>query len=276
MQYEDGFYFKSLSSRSGEVKSLIVILHGHGSHPDKYLQWAHKTQEANPDADLILVRAPVALRATEAQKISRNLQGVDDLYTWYKLDKRPGLQVELLLKQALRRLTVFGKLNKMIDNQLQKRSLQDKDLAFIGFSMGGTMAVQTALRRKKECAAVVCHSGAVLPFTRARKKPDTLMIMGDKDELFFLTERKGQRKSSRIFRAFHQAGMKANLHHERSVRRLQKAGVSVTERIFRDLDHRITEDSWHEASSFVAKKLQPEDKNFPLRGVRPENPLNFI
>jgi phospholipase/carboxylesterase len=261
MQYEDGFYFKTLPSLSGKMKSLIIILHGHGSHPDKYTQWALKTQEVNPDADLILVRAPVALRATENQKIARNLPGIDDLYTWYKLDRKAHRQAGLILKHAFRRLTVFNKLNRLIDHQLQKRNLLDKDLAFIGFSMGGTMAVQTALRRKNECAAVVCHSGAVLPFTRARKRPDTLMIMGDQDELFFLPEKKTPRKGSRFLTAFQKAGLKINLHHERSVRRLQKAGIDVTEKIFKDLDHRITEDSWREASSFVAQKLGLSDKD---------------
>jgi phospholipase/carboxylesterase len=266
MHYEDGFYFNALPSLSGAAKSLIVILHGHGSHPNKYASWALKTQQVNPDADLILVRAPVALKATENQKIARSLPGIDDLYTWYKLDRKAHRQAGLILKHAFRRLTVFNKLNRLIDNQLQKRNLQDKDLAFIGFSMGGTMAVQTALRRKGECAAVVCHSGAVLPFTKARKKPDTLMIMGDQDELFFLPEKKTPRKGSRFLNAFKKAGLNINLHHKRSVRRLQKAGIEVTERIFKDLDHRITDASWQEASSFVAQKLRPGDKN----------PLNFI
>lgn len=260
MQYEDGFYFHALPSLSGAAKSLIVILHGHGSHPDKYIPWAMKTRETSPDADLILVRAPVALKATANQKIARRLPGIDDLYTWYKLDRKIHQQAGLILKHAFRRLTVFNKLNRLIDNQLKKKGLQDKDLALIGFSMGGTMAVQTALRRKNPCAAVVCHSGAVLPFTRAREKPDTLMIMGDRDELFFLPEKKTPRKGSRILAAFQKAGLNLNLRHECSVERLQRAGIAVTEKIFKDLDHRISDASWQEACDFVAQKLQGRRK----------------
>ena len=258
MNNEDGFDFYSLKAKSGDTKSLIVILHGHNSHPSKYIKWAKKTQDENPDADVILIRAPIATQASEEEKERHNLKDADDLYTWFNLEKKTSQQAGLLVKHAFNRVAVVSRLNKFIDKQLEKRELEDENLALMGFSLGGGVALQTALRRKEKVAAVVCHSGAVLPFTKARKKPDTLVIMGDQDELFYAEKKKLPKKASGLLKMFHKAGMKLNLHHDKSVKRLQKAGVPVEEKIFEGQPHRITEESWNEATKFVASRLKPK------------------
>ncbi|MBI3441411.1 MAG: dienelactone hydrolase family protein [Proteobacteria bacterium] len=256
MQNEDGFYFHSFPSLSGNTKSLIIIFHGNNSHPDGYRKWAEKAQQDNPDADVLVIRGPVASHASQQEKATYRVPEVDDLYTWYDIDKHPGRQVGLLLRQAFNRMTVIGKLNKLINHQLAKRQLQDKDLALMGFSMGGVVALQVAYSRKGECAAVVCHSGAVLPFTRVKKKPDTLMVVGDKDEVFFLPEKKLHQRTSPIIKAFNRLGIRVNLHHNQSVKRLKKAGIPVSEKVFGGQTHSITDSSWQEATAFVAKKLK--------------------
>lgn len=256
MKYEDGFYFHSLPCPSGSVKSLIVILHGHGSHPDKFVKWAKKAQERNPDADVLVVRGPKATHATPAQKAAHKFFEDDDLYSWYGPRKRPSKKTSFVFSNVFNRQTVIGKLNRMLDSQLKQRGLRDKNLALIGFSMGGWVAVRTALTRKNECAAVVCHSGIVLPFTKAKRKPDTLMIMGDADGLFYAAAEKPAKKISAIARAFLRTKVRLGLNHDRSVKRLKKAGVPVEEKIFPGQGHRVTEESWEAASRFVAKNLK--------------------
>jgi len=253
MQHEDGFYFHALPSPSGSARALIIILHGHGSHPDQYLKWAKKTQAENPAADVLVVRAPVALQASEEQKRAQRLPAVDDLYTWYNLDEKP---VAPDLKQPFNRAAIVSQLNRFIDAQMKKRNLQDENLAIIGFSQGALMAVDAALHSNRSCAAVVSHSGAVMPFAQAARKPDVLMIMGDKDDLFSLPEDGSKPSASRTVEAFRKAGIKANMDHPSSVERLKKAGIAVTEKVVKNQGHRITEESWHEASAFVAKKLK--------------------
>lgn len=256
MIYEDGFHFHSLKSLSGETKSLIVVLHGAGNHPDNYIAHALETQKENPDADILILKAPVAIQASKERKAEYGIPDDDDLYTWYDLEKHPVQQIEMLFNHVFNRMTIIGRLNLFIDRQLEKRGLKDKDLALIGYSMGGIVAVQAAVRRKEECAAVVCHSGAVLPLTFIMQKPDTLMIMGDQDNFFYLPEDLVSQRTSEILKAFNKLGLKVDLKHDRSVKRLRRVGISVDEKIFPGQNHCVTKESWKEASDFVAKKFK--------------------
>lgn len=257
MKHEDGFYFHELPSLSGQAKSLIIILHGNRSHPDGYLTWAEKTRQENPDADVLVVRGPIPLHVSDKQKAAWRVPGIDDLYTWYDIDSHPKHQATVFLKQLFNKLTVAKDLNKLIDNHLAKRNLKDENLALMGFSMGGIVALQTACSRKDTCAAVVCHSGALFPFTRIRKKPPTLLLMGDKDDIFFTTgKKKMPRDASRLVKIFNRMIGGINLHHDRTLKKLKKAKIDVTEKIIPGQRHAITDESWDAANAFVARKLK--------------------
>jgi predicted esterase len=251
MQHEDGFDFHFLPSAPQPAKALIIILHGYGSHPDQYMKWAKKTQGENPEADVLVVRAPLALHATEAQKQAMRLPNVDDLYGWYSLEKKNSL------KEEFNPAATLGQLNRFIDAQMKRRGLSDENLALIGFSQGAMVALGAALSRPSPCAAVVSHSGLAFPFNRAASPPpDVLMIMGDADDLFLCVENGKTAPPSRTLQILREAGIKDEMDHASSVKRLKSSSVPVTEKIFPNQAHRITEASWHEASDFVAKKLK--------------------
>lgn len=257
MKHEDGFWFHELPSLSGQTKHLIIILHGNRSHPDGYLNWAEETRKANPDADVLVIRGPVAMRVPDKVKAAWRVPNIDDLYTWYDIDSHPKHQAGLVLRQAFNRLTVAKDLNKFINRRLAERSLKDESLAFMGFSMGGIIALQAAYHRKKECAAVVCHSGALFPFTRIKKKPPTLLLMGDRDNIFYTTGKKKMPKgASRLIKIFNRLGGGINLHHDRTLKKIRKAKIDVTEQIFPGQNHVITSESWDAANEFVAKRLR--------------------
>lgn len=72
-----------------------------------------------------------------------------------------------------------------IDAELAKWNLDDSALALVGFSQGTMVALYTALRRPKPCAAVLGYSGALLGAetlaSEIVSRPPVLLIHGDQD-----------------------------------------------------------------------------------------------
>ncbi len=256
MQHEDGFHFYALPAPAGKVKSLIIILHGYGSHPEKFVKWGGKMQEENRHADVLVVRGPIGTKATPEQKAAHRMTGDDDLYAWRVAQPGKLGRIKNIAAMAFSRLAVVKTLNTFIDAQLVKRGLGYKSLALVGFSQGGLLAILAAVRRRRTCAAVVCHSGFVFPWFRAPRKPRTLLIMGLNDEFLVpsLIDKAGRKESS-MTRLFSRAGVRIIIDHEHSLARLEKAGVPVTEKLFEGQEHRVTEESWQAASAFVAQYL---------------------
>lgn len=257
-RYADGFHFLELPARSGETKSLIVILHGHNNHPDMFRPMAFAMQHRFPDTDVLLVQGPYPLNASPDAKVRKNVPDVDDLYTWHRLEKRVKPHVGLVVGQMFNRVAIIGQLNRFIDARLIERELGDERLALFGFSMGGAVAVQAAARRPKKCAAVVCHSGLVLPNLRAKSKPDTLLVMGDEDPLFYKRRMALTlpQKDGRLHRAFQKAASRVTLHHEDTVNRLRKAGIPFEQEIIEGLTHSINGASLRKSLAFIAGRLR--------------------
>ncbi len=262
MKQEKGFHFYDFPCASGKPEALIIILHGHGSHPVKYRHLAEKTRDENPQADVLLVRGPIALKATAAQKKAKGVPEVDDLYSWWGIEQKKGQQVKLLLRNVFNRIPVVDRLNRFADHHLKKRGLKTENLAIVGFSMGGGMALHVAAKRKEKVAAVVSHSGMVLPVFKAKTSPDALMIMGDKDELFYLDGghthiHKGMSKTmAKVVKLFRRTGLSLSFNHDAAVGRVRNAGFEVSEKLMQGLNHRISEESWAEVNGFVKKRLK--------------------
>ncbi len=251
-QTENGFTFHNLPAATQPARGLIVVLHGYGNTPDQFVKWAQKTQAENPEADILVMQGPIALHATEEQKKAMRAPNADDLYSWYSL----GGNAVTELSQPFNAASIVTRFNAFLDAQLQKRGLGDDNLALMGFSQGAMVSIITATNRAAPVAAVVAHSGAALPFNAVSAKPDTLMIMGDADELFYAPGTMGGPSMSRTVEAFRKAGIDARLDHQGSRDRLRAAGLHVDEEIFAGQGHRVTEASWHAASAFVAQKLK--------------------
>lgn len=263
MHHEKGFDFISYPCASGKPEALVVILHGHNSNPLNYRHLAQKTQDELGEVDVLIVRGPVKLKATTEEKAKKGLPEEEDLYSWLDMQKKRGKQTKLLLRTVFNRMPVIDKLNAFIDHQLKQRGLKDENLALMGFSMGGAMAVHTAAKRPKKCAAVVCHSGTVLPLLKTKSKPDTLVIMGDKDDLFYEPQHRMAQGTSRLIKAFQKAGVKVSFHHNRALKRLQKAGIPVTAEVIKDLTHRVSDETWDKANTFVGERLKKKPQKKP-------------
>lgn len=243
---------------SGDAKSMIVILHGHNNHPEMFKPMALAMQRRFPNTDVLLVQGPHPLKASRDAKARKKVPDVDDLYTWHRLEKRVKPHVSLVIGQMFNRVGIVGQLNRFIDARLIERKLEDDCLALFGFSMGGAVAVQAAARRPKKCAAVVCHSGLVLPNLRAKSKPDMLLVMGSEDPLFYKRRMTlpPPQKDGRLQRAFHKAASRVTLHHEDTVKRLRKAGIPFEQEIVDGLTHAINGTSLRKSLAFISDRLR--------------------
>lgn len=258
MKSENGFHFIEFPAASGKPDALVVILHGHNNHPDMFTMLPAEVQRQHPNADVLIVRAPIPVNATPENKASKGVPNVDDLYTWHKLEKRARPHVNLALAHLFNRIGAVTKLNKFINKQLKKRGLNDKKLAIFGFSMGGAIAVEAATQRRKKCAAVVCHSGLVLPAFKPKTKPDVLLLMGDNDGYFYtqrLTMPVPQQRKGRLKKVFSKAAARIGFHHDDSRKRLSKAKVPFETELIEGMAHTITAESFGKSVAFINKRL---------------------
>src|SRR5205823_162547 len=78
-------------------------------------------------------------------------------------------------------------LDAFIDEELEKRGLDEGDVALVGFSQGTMMALFVGLRREKPFAGIVGYSGRLIaPDLLAdglRSRPPVLLVHGTEDPL---------------------------------------------------------------------------------------------
>ena len=244
---EDGFEFALFPAKSGTAKQLVVVLHGHGSNTANWEAHAKQMQREMPDADIITVQGPV--------KLPIGTDGVQG-YSWTAYQGSSVKIIKETLTMIFNHLPVVDKLNHFIDQQLKKRGLSDDQLGLVGSSMGSIAALQTALSRKKTIAGLVSHSGALLPFTKVKSKPDILLIMGGKDDVFSKPET-SKKGLSRLFNAMTRH---FSVQHKDTLRRLRQKKVSFTEKFYPEMKHETTPESISAGSQFLLNVFEKRKK----------------
>lgn len=153
--------------QSGNVKRLVIFLHGLGADGDDLISLAPMlelpdTQFASPHAPFPCDMAPYG-------------------YQWFSLLDRSPTKVHEGVKIAA------PILNAYIDAQRDRFKLQDADIALIGFSQGSMMALYTSLRRPNALAGVIGFSGALigdhLLKEEATAKLPICLVHGQEDEI---------------------------------------------------------------------------------------------
>ena len=124
-------------------------------------------------------------------------------------------------------------LNTLIDGQMRKYGLDEKNLVIYGFSAGGLMALHTAIAHDKPYAGVVSHSGHFLGADQAASKPKVLMIFGDQE----------------------MATPQINELFTASAENLRDHGLSVEVHVCKDLAHGINQESFETARNFIGESL---------------------
>jgi phospholipase/carboxylesterase len=163
-----------LEPPSGQVKRLVVFLHGYGADGNDLIDVGRAWQSILPDTAFVSPHAPERMSQTPTGR------------QWFPLFTRaPNERWEGATKAA-------PGLERFLETELARRKLPPSALALVGFSQGTMMALQVGLRRAAPPAAIVGYSGIfVLPDkTKAeavaaeiKSKPPVLLIHGDQDDL---------------------------------------------------------------------------------------------
>ena len=157
----------SLPPQNGRAKKLIILLHGYGANGDDLIELGDCWSSSLPDAEFLAPHEPFSCEMTAFG------------YQWFSLENG---HHQFLFEQIQ---IAVPRLNKFIDENLEKRGLTDEDLMIVGFSQGAMMALYTALTRPSTCAGVIGYSGALVygEPTGQERQPSVFLVHGEADEV---------------------------------------------------------------------------------------------
>ncbi|MEW6451830.1 MAG: prolyl oligopeptidase family serine peptidase [Pseudomonadota bacterium] len=163
-----------LEPRSGQVKRLVVFLHGYGADGNDLIDIGRAWEPMLPDTAFASPHAPEPCGQAPVGRQWFPLTFRDPDERWRGVNRAAPV------------------LNQFLDAELERRKLPPSALALVGFSQGTMMSLHVGLRRATAPAAIVGYSGLfVLPNNATpdavageiKSKPPVLLIHGDQDEL---------------------------------------------------------------------------------------------
>lgn len=166
-----------LPARSGQTRSLVVLLHGFGSNGQAMLGLGRTLSTALPDTTFLAPDAPDAAPGRPGGRM------------WYTIPELGGSSTE---EADLRLQASARKLDTYLDDQLAAHGLPAAAMALLGFSQGAGMAYEVAPRRRDQLAGVIAIAGRMKRkdtlATEARSTPPFLILTGAEDHLLATDE----------------------------------------------------------------------------------------
>jgi phospholipase/carboxylesterase len=160
------------ASKSGEVSSVAIFLHGYGADGNDLLGLADPLAEHLPDTVFYAPNAP--------ERCIGNPMG----YQWFPIPWIDGSSEEEA--EAGMDLAVED-LNGYLDSVMVDEDVLPEQVIVLGFSQGAMMALHVLPRREDPVAGIIGISGRLLrPELLADElqcKPPVLLIHGDQDEV---------------------------------------------------------------------------------------------
>jgi phospholipase/carboxylesterase len=153
----------------GSPQQLFIFLHGYGSNGEDLISLTPFFRKHFPNAQFISPDAPYQCEMSAFG------------YQWFSLldHSEPAMRAGAEY--------VLPILDDFIDQQLERFMLKPRNLVLIGFSQGTMMSLYSALRRKKNIAAVVGFSGSLLGADfldqDLQSKPPVCLIHGMDDNV---------------------------------------------------------------------------------------------
>ncbi len=169
----DGPRFGPAQAQDGRPQELVILVHGLGADGNDLISLAPVVAQVLPAAAFVSPNAPFPCDMAPP--------GVSMGRQWFSFQDRDPAAVLAGVRTAARHLDAF------IDAELARAGLPDARLALLGFSQGTMIALHTAIRRARPCAAVIGYSGALvgpeLLAAEVRSRPPMLLVHGDADEV---------------------------------------------------------------------------------------------
>ena len=158
--------------QAGEVRSVVVFVHGYGANGADLLGRADPLGEHLPDTLFVAPDAPEAIPM------------MPNGYQWFPIpwiDGSSEEEAERGLMAAARDFDAF------LDALMVDEDVLPEQVVLFGFSQGTMMSLHVAPRREDEVAGIVAFSGRLLrPDLLADEvvsRPPVLLIHGDQDDV---------------------------------------------------------------------------------------------
>jgi len=181
--------YLQVAPKSGPVKQLVVLLHGYGRNASLMQKLADEVQARLPQALILMPHAPEEMEEhvgdDNVLRVPEQLRD-DDAQSFMPGTRRKWFSIRGASLDELthRILGVTDLINDFISASMAVHKLRDKDVALMGFSQGGVVALYTAYHRAQELACVVGHSTIFMQGMDLQSKPPTLYLYGLADEEF--------------------------------------------------------------------------------------------
>jgi phospholipase/carboxylesterase len=206
---------KPLSKES--PKNAVILCHGYGGDGKDISLLASYWKTYLPDTLFICPDGP--------EKCDVSPSG----FQWFDLMNQS--QEQILAKSLVAEI----KLNKFIDEVMEKNNLSGNKIAIGGFSQGCMISLQTGLKRKNKINCILGYSGKIIDQEHLEKnmksRPAIILMHGDKDKVvpfdFFL--------EAKYF--------------------FNKNNYKIDSRIFKDCEHRIPSEGSSSGLAFLKKNL---------------------
>ncbi|MEX0308606.1 MAG: alpha/beta hydrolase [Tateyamaria sp.] len=158
--------------QSGDLRSIVVFLHGYGANGADLLGLAQPLAEHLPDTLFVAPDAPEAIPM------------MPNGYQWFPIPWIDGSSEE----EAERGLVAAAQdLNAFLDALMVDEDVLPEQVVLFGFSQGTMMSLHVAPRREDPVAGIVAFSGRLLnPEVLADEvvsRPPVLLIHGDQDDV---------------------------------------------------------------------------------------------
>ncbi len=181
--------FLQNAPENGAVAQLVVLLHGYGRDASLMKKLSDEVRTRLPQALILMPHAPEDME--EHVGDDNVLRVPEQLRDDHTQEFTPGsrrkwfsIRGASLDELTHRILVVTDLVNDFITHHMQVHGLQDKDVALMGFSQGGVVALYTAYMRAQSVACVVGHSTLFMPGMTLTSKMPTLYLYGLDDEEF--------------------------------------------------------------------------------------------
>ncbi|MEL7100472.1 MAG: alpha/beta fold hydrolase [Pseudomonadota bacterium] len=157
---------------SGDVRSVVVFLHGYGANGADLLGLADPLGEHLPDTLFVAPDAP------------ETIPGMPNGYQWFPIPWIDGSSED----EAERGMNAASEdLNAFLDALMVDEDVLPEQVVLFGFSQGTMMSLHVAPRREDPVAGIVAFSGRLLRpellADEAISRPPVLLVHGDADDV---------------------------------------------------------------------------------------------